>query len=123
MRGALRTQDRGDPGGPRRGAGPVAAVTAWLTVSALGLFPAALIAARPSDPRAVAAVFPPWWPAARAVSAAASAGRLAAVGAVPWVIVVRGQDDIASHLRAAGALALLDPRAVLGCSPTTTDFR
>lgn len=109
------------PTGPRHGARGLSSVAAWMAVTGISLVPAALIAARPSDAHAVAAVFPPWWPAARTLGAAAAAGRLAAVGAVPWVVVVRGDGDVASHLKAAGALLLLDPRAALGCAPLTTD--
>jgi hypothetical protein len=118
-----RTQPNEPPSGSPRPFGQAGALAAWLAVTGISLAPAALIAARPSDAHAVAAVFPPWWAADRALGAAASAGRLAAVGAVPWVIVVRGDGDVASHLRAAGALLLLDPRAALGCAPLPTDDR
>jgi hypothetical protein len=91
-------------------------VLACLSVIGSSLVPAALIAWRPSDPRTVAAVFPPWWPPARAFSAAAASGRLAAVGAVPWIVVVRGDGALSSHLKASGALLLLDPKAALGCA-------
>jgi hypothetical protein len=91
-------------------------ILSGLALIGLSLAPAALIAGRPSDPRSVAAVFPPWWPPARAVSAAAASGRLAAVGVVPWIVVVRGDEELPSHLRASGALLLLDPKAALGCA-------
>jgi hypothetical protein len=87
-----------------------------LAVIGMSLVPAALIACRPADPRSVAAVFPPWWPPARAFSAASASGRLAAVATVPWIVVVRGDVHLPSQLRASGALLLLDPKAALGCT-------
>jgi hypothetical protein len=100
----------------RRGLELAAGVTACAAVIAVSLVPAIAIAARPSDPHVIAAVFPPWWSSARSVSAAGLAGRLIATGAVPWILVVRGDDGLAAHLRASGAVLLLDPRAAPGCS-------
>jgi hypothetical protein len=64
----------------------------------------------------VAAVFPPWWPAARAFAAAGTAGPVARFGGVPFIVVVAAPDR--ARLRAAGAWLLLDPHAVGGCAPT-----
>jgi hypothetical protein len=97
----------------RNSAAAGAAVCLALALGSLG--PVAMIAARPADPGMVAAVFPPWWSTARILAAAATAGRLTAVGRWSSVVVVRGDEYAAARLKSAGALLLIDPRAAIGC--------
>ena len=74
------------------------------------------VAASPSDQREAAGVFPPWWSAARALDAAARAGAVLAVGAAPFIVIVRDPTGRASQrLRAAGALFSLDPHGLAAC--------
>ncbi len=64
----------------------------------------------------IAAMFPPWWSAARAFEAAASTGAIVDVGRVPFLIVVRGdRSTLAARLKAAGALATLNADEFGGC--------
>jgi hypothetical protein len=79
----------------------------------LGVALAAAMAPLPSGP--VAAVFPPWWSARRAVTAAAAAGAVIRFGAYPSIMIVLAADR--AQLRSHGAWLLLDPRAVGDCSP------
>ncbi len=72
--------------------------------------------ARPPAVGPVAAVFPPWWHAARAFAAAGTAGPVARFGALPFIVIVAAPDR--ARLRAAGAWLLLDPRALGGCAQT-----
>jgi hypothetical protein len=66
----------------------------------------------------VAAVFPPWWRAADIFTAAASAGRIVRLGPVSFVVIVAPETGrMAERLHAAGALLLIDPVVVSGCSP------
>ncbi len=67
----------------------------------------------------VAALFPPWWDAARTMQAASSAGSIARFGALPFVVVIV-RDGSASNgrLRDAGAWLILDPRGLGGCLVT-----
>jgi hypothetical protein len=85
-------------------------VSSWiiLTWSAVRLGPDADVAA---------AAFPPWWGLQRASIAAASAdSEIIRAGFVPTILVVRlAKADGRARLRAAGAWALIDPRAVGGC--------
>lgn len=68
---------------------------------------------------AIAAVFPPWWPAERAFSAAAEAGPLLNTGRSALVLIVAFTDpEVAERLRSAGAILLLDA-AALGCASST----
>ena len=69
-------------------------------------------AAAPRDPGLVAAVFPPWWSAAEALSAASGAGNVVGPGGKAFVLVIRGGADLPARVRAAGGLAV-DP-AVAG---------
>jgi len=73
--------------------------------------------AAPPAGGAVAAVFPPWWDAARAFAAAGTAGPVARFGAVPFIVIVAAPNR--ARLRAAGAWLLLDPRALGGCAQAT----
>ncbi len=89
------------------------AIRLWAPAAAVGLAALSLsvaVEARPRDPRQAAAVFPPWWGAARTLDAAARAGSIVAVGALPFIVTVRSADGpIAPRLRAAGAWLDLDP--------------
>ena len=113
----------GNGRGMARAVGLVVACAAAILVT-LGAAVAA--GAAPRDPARIAAVFPPWWTSAQAVSAAASAGQIAGAGGLPFILVLRGEPDaLESRLRAAGAWLLLDPDAAgqcipLGTSPTET---
>jgi hypothetical protein len=74
------------------------------------------VAAAPRDPQVAAGVFPPWWPQAEALGAAARAGAVLGVGAVPFIVIVRDPGGRApARLRAAGALFSLDARGLAGC--------
>jgi hypothetical protein len=79
----------------------------------------------------VAAVFPPWWSAAEAVAAAGIVGRIVRLGTVRFVVVVvpdaptDGEDAArparaAARLRAVGAVLVVDPLVLGGCSPAAT---
>ncbi|MCW8307890.1 hypothetical protein AruPA_12645 [Acidiphilium sp. PA] len=67
----------------------------------------------PSSRGPVAAVFPPWWPAAHAFGAAASAGRVIGFGGYPFVVIAlpRHRQDLLQ----AGAWFLLDAEAFKAC--------
>jgi len=98
-----------------------AAVAGPLALSTLGIigsfFAAAAIDGQPRTAGRVAAVFPPWWDAARVVSAAAAAGDIAGAGGAPFIVILRG-DPAALNQRArtAGALLLLDPALAGACA-------
>ena len=84
----------------------------------MGLFAAATVNAAPRDPSRVAAIFPPWWSAAQAVSAAGSAGDIAATGSAPFIVILRGDPtDLAQRARSVGALLVLDPNLAGLCAP------
>jgi hypothetical protein len=74
-------------------------------------------ATAPADGREAAGVFPPWWGESRILDAAAQAGAVLAVGALPFIVRV---SDPAGHaparLHAAGALFAIDPQGLLACS-------
>ncbi len=93
-----------------------ALVTAGAIVG--GLLAAVSVNAQPRDPSRVAAVFPPWWSVAQSVSAAGSAGSIAAVGGAPFIVILRGDPvDLAQRARSAGALLVLDPDLAGVCAP------
>jgi hypothetical protein len=75
-----------------------------------------------ADRRSVAAVFPPWWSAARAFEAAGSAGEIARTGAYSSILIVHStQPALAARLRKAGAFLVLDPMRLARCmQPTAT---
>jgi len=99
---------------------PLLGVVGCLGLIVGSLAPVAVIAARPADPSAVAAIFPPWWPPARIMAAAGTAGRLTALGRWSSVVVVRGDASSPARLKSAGALLLIDPRAAIGCDALST---
>jgi hypothetical protein len=97
--------------GPILGVGLTIVVTLGATVAA---------GAAPRDPARVAAVFPPWWTAREAASAAASAGQIAGAGGAPFILILRGEPaQLSARLHAAGAWLLLDPAAAGQCTPSS----
>jgi len=87
-----------------------------LALLAISLTMSLTLVAAPRDPNLVAAVFPPWWPAERSLSAAGTAGAILRTGAWPWIVVVSGPGDkIAAVLHGAGAFFLVDPSAAGLC--------
>jgi hypothetical protein len=63
----------------------------------------------------VAAVFPPWWTAGRALLAAAKAGPVVRFGASFVVIVVPDVRHPVSALRHGGAWFVVNPQLLGGC--------
>lgn len=101
-------------------AGPILLGTLGVAAS---LFAAMAVDAQPRTPGRVAAVFPPWWSPAQAVGAAASAGDVAGVGAVPFIVVMRGPPaTLAQRARSAGALLLLDPALAGACARPASEL-
>jgi len=100
----------------RREAG---AIRPWIPAVAVGLAALTMsvaVEARPRDATQAAAVFPPWWSAAHCLDAAARAGAVVAVGAVPFIIVVRSaRGAIGTRLRESGAWLALDPALAGPC--------
>jgi len=97
------------------------AVAGPLVLSTLGiiasLFAAAAIDAQPRTPGRVAAVFPPWWDAARVIGAAGTAGDIAGAGGAPFIVILRGDPAaLSQRARTAGALLLLDPALAGVCA-------
>ena len=76
----------------------------------------ALATATP-DSGEIAAVFPPWWSASNILVAASAVGEPVRFGGFAWILVVHDdRGNLASRLRAAGALALLDSRGFRRCN-------
>jgi hypothetical protein len=99
----------------------LAAVVGPLAFSTLGvilsLFAAVAVDAQPRTPGRVAAVFPPWWNAARVIGAAADAGDIAGAGGAPFIVILRGNPaTLNQRARDAGALLLLDPALAGVCA-------
>lgn len=93
----------------------------WLAGSIMAL--ATLIIAIPgpslASTESLAAVFPPWWPQARVVQAAAGAGNLMDAGAWPSVAILQFTDEgLPARLRARGAWLVVDA-ATIGCANTS----
>ena len=86
-------------------------------IAVAGVAAATLLGARPLNPREAAGVFPPWWGREAALAAASEAGSILAVGALPFIVIVRSDQGVASaRLREAGALFAIDPGRVAPCS-------
>ena len=71
----------------------------------------------PRHAAVVAAIFPPWWTAGSALSAAAVAGAdIIRLGSLPNILIlhVSGPDNLV-RLRRAGAWFTADPIALGGC--------
>lgn len=100
-------------------AGPVALSTLGVFLS---LFAAVAVDAQPRASERVAAVFPPWWDAARIIGAAGSVGAIAGAGGAPFVVILRANpddkspSDLSQRARSAGALLLLDPALAGACA-------
>ena len=74
---------------------------------------------RVSPGRPVAALFPPWWSAPRALAAASAGGMPVRFGAAGFVVIVMPDiPDAMQRLRQAGAWLLLDPKVLGGCVAT-----
>lgn len=86
---------------------------AWAPAVAMGvavLSISVVAEAGSRDSAQAAGVFPPWWSQSGVLAAAARAGDITAVGAAPFVVVVRSSNGPAApRLRAAGALLSLNP--------------
>ncbi len=78
----------------------------------------AAVDATPTDPTRVAIVFPPWWTAAHAFVAAASAGEILGEGGLPFVVIVH-RDPKTTARHPVGALFVLgaDPRSLCSGAP------
>lgn len=86
-----------------------------LIIGVVGLA-GSISAAAPNDEDTVAAVFPPWWSASHAFTAASGTGAIVNGGTFPFVVIVQSKDPgLAARLRAAGALLLLSPLGLGGC--------
>lgn len=88
----------------------------WLTLIILALQP------RP-DAEIVAAIFPPWWTAAQAFTAAAAAGAdVIRPGAVSTILILHlTVRDGTARLQRAGAWFTADPIALGGCLGRAND--
>ncbi len=81
-------------------------------------------AAAPAGATRVAAVFPPWWSAARIAGAAASAGDLAGAGAHASILIVSSATPgLDARLRDAGAIILLSPGLAGLCDVPASEAR
>jgi len=85
-----------------------------LAVAPAAFSPAAFSPVGGAGPATVAAVFPPWWSATRAVTAAAQSSQILRLGGLPSIIIVR--TDHPDRLRADGAWLFLNP-ILGGCAP------
>ena len=72
-------------------------------------------AVRPRAPFAVAAVFPPWWSAARIAAAAESAGEITGRGAFANIVILYGDAGLVERVGRAGAIVALDPTIPGAC--------
>lgn len=86
-------------------------------LAAASVFSMAALEAQPRDRTRVAAIFPPWTSAERAIARVAQAGgRIVRPGLIDSIVVVQGDDSaLADRLYAAGAWAVVDPAAWGGC--------
>jgi hypothetical protein len=92
---------------------PYATLAASITVMAF-----AALVPKQNDP--VAAIFPPWWTAARGFEAAALSGvPIVRTGAFANILVLApGQPNLPARLHAAGAWMVVDAMALGGCAGT-----
>ncbi len=109
-------------------AGEAARRVAPLSITAaailISLAAAAAVDAAPTDPNRVAIVFPPWWSAEQAFTAAASEGELLGMGGVPFIVIVHRRPNTGARLaRSIGALFIVgaDPGSL--CSATLLDAK
>ena len=85
-------------------------VSAITAVMAASLIPALAVAARPTQPFAAAAIFPPWWSRDRVEAAVADLGTVTRHGRLPAVVSLMGGEDLQQQLLKAGAWIVIDPR-------------
>jgi hypothetical protein len=87
-------------------------LVSWVAVAALSL-------RLPADAEIAAVVFPPWWNAQHALSAAASAdAAIIRTGFLPSILIVQfAPRHGLARLHSAGAWFAMSPQAVGGCSP------
>ena len=101
----------------------VASKRSGIVLAATGLFLVATLLApaafslAPSDPTSVAVVFPPWRDhEADFLSVIAAGGRILREGALPNILIAKGEDGrFGTRLYAEGAWAVVDPLALGGC--------
>ena len=94
----------------------VFALASFLLVARIGL--------APRDPsQGVGVVFAPWIGADAAfVRSVEAGGRFVRFGAFPFIVVVTPETaDYADHVRAAGALLVVDPRVLAACLLSSPD--
>ncbi len=86
-------------------------------LAAASVLSVAALQAQPRERTRVAAIFPPWTSAERAMAQVARAGgRIVRPGLLGSIVVVQGDDpDLPDRLYAAGAWAVVDPAAWGGC--------
>jgi hypothetical protein len=111
----------GDQSGGTAGA---ASLAAWLP--ALGLLAASFaglcwLELQPVDENFVAAVFPPWWSEARSIAAVTAAdGAILGWGRPRSIVITRSNHPgFAERLHDAGAVLLIEPSYLSGCSTST----
>ncbi len=105
------------PDDRRRVATILSSVALGVSGALLGLFAAVAVQAEPRTSGRVAAVFPPWWSAARVFGAAGEAGDIAGAGAAPFIVILRGDPaQLSARTREAGAWLLLDPALAGVCA-------
>jgi hypothetical protein len=85
-------------------------VSAIGAVMAASLVPALAVAARPTQPFAAAAIFPPWWSRDRVEAAIEDLGTVTRRGRLPTVVSLTGGADLQRQLLKAGAWVVIDPR-------------
>ena len=87
-------------------------VAAWTPLAFVftgSLVAAVMASARPTDAVRLAAIYPPWWSAERALAAASSAGPVAGSGRLPFIVAVSGAAPGAGErLKSFGALFVVD---------------
>ncbi len=102
---------------PAPGLAACASWTPLAMIFAASLGAAALTSARPQDSGRLAAVFPPWWTAERALTAVSSIAPAAGFGDFPFIVAVSGAEPgLAQRLERAGAVLVLDGAAFTFCS-------
>jgi hypothetical protein len=102
-------KDQSDDHGVRNGRKALLAAAPAIAMSVLALSISMAAEAGPRDSIQAAGVFPPWWSQAGILAAASRAGDITAVGAAPFVVVVRSSKGPAGpRLRAAGAFLSLN---------------
>src|SRR5215467_5009146 len=92
------------------------ALASFLIVARIGL--------APRDPaQGVGVVFAPWIDADAAfIRSVEAGGRFVRFGAFPFIVVVTPETaDYADHVRAAGALFIVDPRVLAACLLSSPD--